>query len=333
MLATEQSEADGPPSGGRRFTRHWRRGLGLASLVGLLFAAFTMADSTDGRDLPGLGPMAIGFVCCLGALIFSAQAWIALFPAGANRLELARALYTSQLAKYLPLGGGVVQTVSQVALSSQQGGAAGAAVRMPVFALSTVAAGATWASSLVFESELDVWQRVLAGLGLTSVLLLDRRLLHTVLKLLNRLSARVPAGDVLPPQSSIIQCYLFSLGTLLLFATGFAVLLRDVADVNAWTAGAGLCAAWVIGYLVVVVPGGVVVREAALWAILPGVSAATIVTASVAHRLLGLLAEATMAGLTHLRTIVAGRTRVPEGRQANDADPLNTSAKQRTTID
>lgn len=303
MLAAEDSEADNAPKAARPLTRHGRRALGLVSLLGLAFAAVKMADSTDGRDLPGLAPMAIGFGLYVVALAFTAQAWISLFPAGADRLELARALYTSQLTKYVPLGGGVMQTVSQVALSSQQGGAAVAALRMPVFALSTVAAGATWASSLTLDPDLELWQRLAAGLGLASVALLDRRLLRAVLEVARRYVRRIPAADALPSQGSIIRCYLFSVCTLFCFAAAFAVVLHDLADVSLWTAGAALCAAWVLGYVVVIVPGGVVVREAALWAVLPGIGTATIVAASVAHRLLGLLAEATMAGLAHLRAV------------------------------
>jgi uncharacterized membrane protein YbhN (UPF0104 family) len=97
-----------------------------------------------------------------------------------------------------------------------------------------------------------------------------------------------------------VHAYLFGLGNLISYGAAYAVLLTDVADVNPFIAGSALCAAWVAGYLVVPLPSGLGVREAVLVAALPG-AAASLVAASVAHRLLGIGAEATLAGLTTVR--------------------------------
>ena len=64
-----------------------------------------------------------------------------------------------------------------------------------------------------------------------------------------------------------------------------------------------MAAAWTAGYLVVPLPGGLGVREAVIVAALPEVSAGPLLAVSVAHRLLGLTAEAVLAGTAHLRAL------------------------------
>ena len=76
------------------------------------------------------------------------------------------------------------------------------------------------------------------------------------------------------------------------------------------TTAAALCAGWAAGYLVLFIPSGLGVREAVLLAALPNLAAAPLLAASVAHRLLGLLAEAVLAGATQLRAVRA-RRRLP----------------------
>ena len=50
-------------------------------------------------------------------------------------------------------------------------------------------------------------------------------------------------------------------------------------------------AAWVIGFLVIPIPSGVGIREAVLVAIVPGATAAPLLAASLAQRLVAIAAE------------------------------------------
>jgi glycosyltransferase 2 family protein len=291
----------GPPSRAKR----WHALVGVIGLAGLTVAALTAAQDVQDHRLPSLGAMAAALVLHVIALILASRGWASLFPSNADRPALFRSLYTSQLAKYLPAGG-VLQAAGQVTLSGVSGGMRAAALRLPVFSLCLVTAGATLASGLVFASDLPTWGRVLAGAGLLAPCLLDRRILTTVLRHARRVISRLPEPDALPPQPAIIAAYLWGIGNMVAYGAAFAVLLTDISDVNPFIAGAALCAAWVAGYLVVPVPSGLGIREAVLVAALPG-SAASLVTASVAHRLLGIIAEAMLAGLTTVRARLVAR--------------------------
>jgi hypothetical protein len=199
-----------------------------------------------------------------------------------------------------------VQQASQVALSSQNG-VGTAALRLPVFSLCAVAAGATGGSLLVLDGDLPAWGRLLAASGLLVVLVLDRRILQLGLRTARRLVKRLPDGDALPSQSAILRSYLFMAANMIAFAAAFVVLVADTADgVDPVMTGAALAAGWVLGYVAVIFPSGLGVREGVLVAVL-AVPNAALLAASIAHRLLGLLAEATLAGVSQVRIAAAAR--------------------------
>jgi uncharacterized membrane protein YbhN (UPF0104 family) len=85
------------------------------------------------------------------------------------------------------------------------------------------------------------------------------------------------------------------------------LLIGDIAHVNWLMAGSALCAGWVLGYVAIFIPSGLVVREAVLIAVLT-VPNSVVLSASVAHRLLGLAAEATMTAASHLRAVLNRRS-------------------------
>ena len=92
------------------------------------------------------------------------------------------------------------------------------------------------------------------------------------------------------------------------YAVGFVVLLSEAADVAVPAATAAFCASWAIGYLVLPLPSGLLVREAVLVATLPGLATGLVLAASVAHRLTGFVTEAALAGRSHAATL---RRRTP----------------------
>ena len=96
----------------------WKALVGLAALAGLVVAAVTFSFDDIEEQLRDPGRLAAALALQLVALSCGARAWSALFPPGSDRRALHRGLYTSQLTKYLPIGGGLVQTASQVALAA-----------------------------------------------------------------------------------------------------------------------------------------------------------------------------------------------------------------------
>lgn len=297
-----EAQADDLDSGvtGRSRKRRWQALVGLLGLTGMAVAVVTTADDVQGKALPGPGAIAGSLVFGMAALVCAGAAWAALFPPDADRRALVSSLYTSQLTKYLPAGG-FVQVASQVTLAGQATGMVAAVVRLPIYSMCTVCAGATLGSLLAFNDALPAWSRLLAGLGLISPVLLDRRLLGWVLDQARRVVRRLPSTDELPTQRQIVRCFLYSLGTLAAYAAAFTLLIGDVADVRPLAAGAALCIAWVIGYLVIPVPSGIGVREAVLVAALPGLGAGPLLAASLAHRLTTLIAEFVLAAASVVR--------------------------------
>lgn len=284
----------------------WRALIGLASIAGLAIAAVSSVDNARQQALPGAPALAAAFALQIVAMVLVARGWVALFPPGADRRALTRGLYTSQLTKYLPAGG-FVQAASQVALSSQDTGLALAAMRLPVFSLCSVVAAATAGAVLAASPDLPLWARVLAGLGLCLLALLDRRVLTRALAVARRLIRRLPSPEALPDQRAILRCYGYVLLNQVAYATAFVVLLSDLADVDGVTGVAAFCAGWGLGYLALPLPSGVLVREGVLIATLPGLAMGSLLASSVAHRLTSFVAEALLAARAHLA--VVGRRR------------------------
>lgn len=292
--------------------RRWKALIGLASIGGLAVAAFSTVDDAREQALPGPVPVGAALVLQFAAMVLAARGWVSLFPDGADRQALTRGLYTSQLTKYLPAGG-FLQAASQVALSSEQSGIGAAALRLPVFSLCSVVAAATVGSALAVAGDLAPWARLVAALALSLLLLLHRRVLAATLNLVRRAIRRLPPPERLPDQAAILRCYGNVLANQIAYAAAFVVLLGDLADVDALGAAAAFSAGWAIGYLVLPLPSGVLVREGVLIATLPGLATGSLLAASVAHRLTGFVAEAALAGRAQLplrrrRGVPAART-------------------------
>jgi len=300
-------------------SRRWSAVVGILGLAGLAVAALTSVDDIRAQALPNIGALGLALVLQFVALAFAAQAWIALFPPDADRTALARGIYTSQLTKYLPAGG-LFQAASQVAMSSQNGVAA-AALRLPIFSLAAVVASATVGAGLAFDSDLPGLARLLAGLGLLAVVALDRRVIQAILRLARRVSHRIPDPSTVPPQRAILRCYLAHLVNMAAVSAAFAVLLGDLTDVDLWAAGAGFALAWAIGYLILPLPSGLGVREAVLVATLPGLATGSLLAASVAQRVLTLISEGVLTGVSHGRVAMSRRRAGASGEPGEPGGP------------
>ena len=105
------------------------------------------------------------------------------------------------------------------------------------------------------------------------------------------------------PQSAIGRAYIWTLGTLLASGAGFALMLASIDAASPQAAAVVVYSlAWVAGFLAVIVPAGLGVREAVLMALLPA-SAGTIVAVSICHRLLTMAVEGA--------ALFAARSRTP----------------------
>jgi uncharacterized membrane protein YbhN (UPF0104 family) len=313
---TEAADLLAPEPPPRRRVR-WRAIVMLLGLAGLVIAAMSSVDDVREQALPDAWALALALALQFVAMTMSAQAWVALFPPGIDRRVLATGLYTSQLTKYLPAGG-FVQAASQVALSTPtDGGLAVSALRLPVFSLCTLVAGAAVSSILVLDTDLAPWARVLAACGLLALVLLHRAMMAAVLRMARRVVHRLPEPELLPPQRAILRCWAFALGNITAYSIAFAVLAGDLDDVSSVWAAAAFAAGWSAGYVVLPLPSGLGVREAVIVGVLPGLPAGSLIAASVAHRLTGFVAEAILAGGAHLRPRMRRRRTAPPATEAD----------------
>jgi hypothetical protein len=278
-----------------------RRGLQSAVMVlglaGLAVAVVRSVDDVRDEVLPSPPAVIAAGVLTLVAIVAGGRGWAALFDAHDRRwgrAEIAGTYYQSQLTKYLPAGG-LVQAASQVSLAAATGRPLGhVALAFPVSALCTVAAGGTLGAGLAFADGVPGWIRALSLVGLAAPALLHRRVMAGAIRLARRVVRRIPEPDVLPGQASIVRGYGWALLNLGTYAVGFAVLVGSVTDGPGLAEVASAFAlSWVIGFVVVPVPSGIGIREAALLVFVPGVEAGPLLAASLTQRLLSIGAELT----------------------------------------
>ena len=288
----------------------------VAGLVGIGVAVARTVDDARDQVLPSAGALAAAGGLALVAILASGRAWVTLFhdllDSRSNRIRFEATYYLAQLTKHLPAGG-VVQAASQVSLAAATGMPRGrVALAFPVSVIGTVAAGGTLGAGAALASEMPGWARALALLGLASPALLHRGLMAAVLGLARRFVRRVPALDRLPSQRSILLYYGWALASIGASAVAYTVLLRSLtSEVNPAIVFCAFALSWTLGFLVVPLPAGIGVREAVLLAAIPGVDAAPVLAASLAHRLLAICADLTAAfgsKLTARRHAVAGRS-------------------------
>jgi glycosyltransferase 2 family protein len=312
----------------------------LLGLAGLAVAVRSMVVESSREALPDWWALLLAGLASLVALLLAGRSWMGLFGTGQDRHALTGALYTSQLAKYLPLGG-LAQAAGQLTMSVAAGAGLGqVATALAIFGLLTVVAGCVISGGLVFAETLPTWARALAILGPATPLIVNRRVLVAVLTGARRLVRRIPRADTVPPQAALVRSLGWSLGNMAVLSLAFAILLRSLEIAPSWfTVMAAFSASWVVGYLVFPVPGGIGIREALLILVLSDTPASSLLAASLALRLVILAAEATavvanrVASRTSRRQPRAWATRAggrsgPGGR-FEESECLPTPARER----
>jgi hypothetical protein len=281
-----------------------RRRLGTAlrilfAIVGLAFLAVAFRDDW-GRSrqhvLPSGWAFLGAFLLLLVVVALSARAWVALLSDRAQGAALARGFYASQLGKYVP--GAVWQAASQVGLARRAGVATAQAVTaFPVSAATQATAGGTVGAGLLLVGwRIPLSLRLASIAGLLLLPVLRRTWMVKAVDILGRILKRGWSESLVPSQSRILRSYAYNVGTLILSGTGFMLLSTSVHAVTSTAACVpGFALAWTVGFLALPFPSGVGVREAVLIAVLgrPG-AAAPLIGASIAHRLVTIVAELTM---------------------------------------
>jgi uncharacterized membrane protein YbhN (UPF0104 family) len=312
-----------PHVNGRRL---FQTGVLVVGLAGLALAVASTVNDASEHVMPGPGAWAVAAVLALAAILTSGRAWVALFHDTLHdrphRMRFEGNYYVSQLTKYLPAGG-AVQAASQVSMAAAAGVPLGrVALAFPVSAVGSIAAGATIGSGLALVSDIPMWARVLALLGLFTPALLHRRFLAGVLTICRRFVRRIPAPDRLPSQRSILAFYAWAVVSIGCTAGAYTVLLQSLSDeASPGVVFVAYAMSWTVGFLAVPLPAGIGVREAVLVACLPGVGAAPLIAASLAHRLLAIGAEMIAA----LGTKLAGRSLSVPSPPTPQAEEVTTS--------
>lgn len=228
-----------------------------------------------------------------------------------NVLEWLRVFFAAQLGKYVP--GTAWAYVSQMELSRRKGISRKKSLYVMIVGavltvlVSFVIGGISIGQETV--SWLPRWIRILFGAcGLAIIVLLifqPRKLVYLSKRLLSLFHFEFP-GDIskgsfrLPVAESAVASLFYGFHLMIL---GGAL---SPVDFDFFCASVGgYSTAWVIGFLAIIVPAGMGVREAILVAFLsPFMGAAGALTVAVLSRFLIIIAEAILAGSVPLLRVV-----------------------------
>jgi len=288
---------DDRPTGGRSARASLKQLVKVVgALIGIAFLVIALRDSlrhNHGRVLPSWEHILIALALSLAGLTIAGRSWQVLFESRLSHRAIRRGFYASQLGKYVP--GGVWQVVGQIGLTADAGvPLRNASTAFPVFVVTQVVAGGV---VLAFISVVDIHGslalRLLSLLGLLSTLLLHRQWMVASARLAARMTKRTFEDGLVPPQAAIIRACALSVATLVLAGSSFAVLLSAHGlGTGAPTVVAAWAGAWTVGFLALPFPSGLGVREGILVAMIGGpIGAAPIIAASVAHRVVTIVAE------------------------------------------
>jgi len=225
-----------------------------------------------------LDPVWLGLAVCapVAALLLTARLWVSMLRRAGGALgtgEAVAAWLGSNLGRYLP---GKIWQLTGIAGYVRARGDSGAAALGSSLALQAVILASGTAVGLATIGvtalgETEPWVLGLAALVIVAIL-------HpAVLALVMRAGARIlgePPPDRSLRSADLARAGLVSLVVWALYGIGFWALCRGLTPVD----GPGLlastgvfAAAYVVGYLVLIAPGGLVVREGAVAALLGSV--------------------------------------------------------------
>lgn len=297
-------------------------------VVGAFIAAF-LAGSWEGivRGVAAVGPA--DAATALGAALVGVAAamlsWRSVLAGMGSRLPVvaaARVYFLSQLGKYVP--GSLWPIAAQAELSRElhvptaRSAFAALTQLLVSVVVGVVVAGAALVTSAPGSLRTYGWLLPVAAAGVVALVpTVFNRLLRTALRLVRRPDDFVPVpGRALAASAAWCVLMWFALGVhLALLLSGPAGV--GVSDVLHVSVGA-YALAWVVGFVVVVLPAGAGAREAALLVTLAPVAGAEAALAvALVSRVVLLAADLASAGAA----AVAGRRRRPPELSGGTASP------------
>ena len=277
-----------------------------------------------------------GAVTCEVLVVLAGAAiWTAVFRSSGGRIDTAEAVSVwlgAQLARYLP--GKVWQVTGLVSYLRAHGESGALALTVALSLQGITLATGTGVALIVlgpgvFEA-VGPWAAVVAGVTIAAAL--TPPLLRLFMRLGRRL-LREPAEIGLPTLrgSVLAGASCARLVLWLLQGIGFWLLLEGMIAENSLGPIAAMgvfAAAYITGYLVVLAPAGIVVREAAiasLVSIVGGIPLGPAATLAVAARLWSTLAELVAFGIATLGALSVRRSRNLEARR-RAPEPLDAAS-------
>jgi uncharacterized membrane protein YbhN (UPF0104 family) len=286
----------------------WSTAIGLViAIAGAVFVVRAIADQwTEVRDTLGdadVGWLVAAVVVAASAMVAVALPWRRALGLVGQHATLRRTLiwyFMGEIGKYVP--GGIWPVLGRGELARRGGHA-----RAPAYASVALSLGALYLSAMLVSTVLlplrfaddgdtnVLWVLVLLPVGL---LLLHHRVLEWLIARGERLMKRDLSVQVPPWSASLglVACYV---PAWLLIGSATWCAARAFAPSADWlTIAPAAILSWVVGFVLVPVPGGVGVREAAFVALvgsaLPSGTSATI---AIVARLAFMLVDAAGAGI------------------------------------
>lgn len=261
---------------------------------------------------PAPGWLAAALAVAVLDLFWMAAVWVFLYRASGERLAYARGVriwMATNLGRYIP---GKIWQLSGLAVHLRRTGGSGAVALSSslTFQVVTLLTGAAVSLALL-GGRLELLPSG-SPLGLAAVLVLFLALLHpVVIRRATGLAARVLGEEEVPGVPAGRDLGLAALGMIgswLLYGLGFWCLLRGLtpsAPASVLLLTGIFAASYVAGYLVLVAPGGLVVREGAMAVLLAALSplgAGVASVVAVAARIWVMVAEVLGVGGAFLGT-------------------------------
>lgn len=228
------------------------------------------------------GRFAIATVISTTGLLAAAAAWSAVIGSD-FKLGMATLGATMPL-RHLPLGG-LAQVLGMAGLAKVAEGRSGSvAYTSPTVVAATASGAAVVATPVLWNPTSPWWLKLLVAGSLVVCLLLAWRG-HHMLRYGLRWLGRSDPGE----RSSWLRPIAWSAGAAAAASASFAFLLPEAGDYV--TVAAAFAASWLCGYLLVIAPAGLGVREAVLTLLIVGIGAPTVIATGLLHRLATLVGE------------------------------------------
>lgn len=263
--------------------------VGLA--VGLATRTSDLAEAEWPSVLEGALALVLGFVALMGG----AWSWAILRSPGEEAVRHFRAFLVAQPAKYLPAGF-LVQAGAQIELSADESSPrADTTGRFLVHSAIQVVSATTVAALFGLGSGVAWWVSggmLLGSLCMAWILAVSS---GPVVRLLGRFLGKPVVEPKGIPSVRLAQSIGVSLIPILATGTAFHFLLG--LPVSWARAVSSYAIAWVVGYLAIVIPSGIGVRESVLAGLIGGPSA-PILAVSLLLRLVVSVTEAVAYTLT-----------------------------------